>query len=481
VILLAELSLWVALLMSAWAALVSIAGTRLRRADLIESGARSARVTALMLVLAALGLWTALLRRDFSVAFVASHTTSNLPGLYAMAAFWSAEPGWSLFFALVLSLSLLFAARRGDDAGAYVTGLCALILAIVLTRVCVYANPFVRLDWIPSDGLGLLPSLQHPGVQLHLLLLFIGCALSVVAGVSGVAAIEKLYGAGQAAISPSSSWAFKAWLCATAAMLIGMWSAHAELGWTGSWMLYPAEGGEIFLWLALSARLLSARRGLYDIFVLALAGVCLFRAIPTVVSAPARFADQMSGSVMAALLVILCGGLISFLLLRRKTSLTNRTFGALAFLAGALLLGASVGAARWTRIYTTEISTGASRDLSDAFGRAQRVTLQSLSEYNVINRELTTALVSFTGSDGRKLVASEVARSVDSRGAATSPASGETGTSSSFGQDISVRVRSIPSRSGIVATIGFEPLVELAWVACVLLYVGGIIALRPKK
>ena len=47
-ILVGELSLWVALLMAAWAATVSFAGGQMRRGDLIESGERAVYATLAM-------------------------------------------------------------------------------------------------------------------------------------------------------------------------------------------------------------------------------------------------------------------------------------------------------------------------------------------------------------------------------------------------------------------------------------------------
>ena len=72
VILVGELSLWVALLMAAWAATMSFAGGALRREDLIASGVRGLYATFAMVILASIGLWTALLTHDFSLEYVAS-------------------------------------------------------------------------------------------------------------------------------------------------------------------------------------------------------------------------------------------------------------------------------------------------------------------------------------------------------------------------------------------------------------------------
>ncbi|MEA2762216.1 MAG: cytochrome c-type biosis protein CcmF, partial [Gemmatimonadaceae bacterium] len=90
-ILVGELSLWVALLMAAWAATVSFAGGQMRRGDLIESGERALYATLAMVVLASIGLWTALLTHDFSIKYVASFTSANLPKVYTITAFWGGQ------------------------------------------------------------------------------------------------------------------------------------------------------------------------------------------------------------------------------------------------------------------------------------------------------------------------------------------------------------------------------------------------------
>src|SRR5690606_18503388 len=60
-ILLGELSLWIALLMTGWAATVSFAGGRLCRPDLVASGERAVYASTLFVVLASAGLLTALI------------------------------------------------------------------------------------------------------------------------------------------------------------------------------------------------------------------------------------------------------------------------------------------------------------------------------------------------------------------------------------------------------------------------------------
>src|SRR5262245_24074626 len=82
VILLGELALWVALLMATWSATVSFAGGRIGRADLVASGERALYATFAFVLLSSLGLWSALLSSDFSLRYVASYTSANLPAVY---------------------------------------------------------------------------------------------------------------------------------------------------------------------------------------------------------------------------------------------------------------------------------------------------------------------------------------------------------------------------------------------------------------
>src|SRR5579871_3302580 len=102
-ILIGELSLWVALLFAGWACAVSFAGAGLKRADLAATGERAMYATWGFIVLASLGLWTALVQHDFSLRYVASYTSANLPLLYTLTAFWAGQEGSMLFWALILS------------------------------------------------------------------------------------------------------------------------------------------------------------------------------------------------------------------------------------------------------------------------------------------------------------------------------------------------------------------------------------------
>src|SRR5690242_16293559 len=92
------------MLMAAWSTTVSFAGATGNRRDLIHSGERAVYATAGFVVLASIGLWTALFAHDFSIKFVASYTSANLPKVYTFTAFWAGQAGSLLFWCLILAL-----------------------------------------------------------------------------------------------------------------------------------------------------------------------------------------------------------------------------------------------------------------------------------------------------------------------------------------------------------------------------------------
>jgi cytochrome c biogenesis factor len=48
------------------------------------------------------------------------------------------------------------------------------VLIFFLATMCLGANPYERLDWIPPDGRGMNPQLQNPGMAIHPPNLYLG-------------------------------------------------------------------------------------------------------------------------------------------------------------------------------------------------------------------------------------------------------------------------------------------------------------------
>ena len=251
-ILVGELSLWIALLMCAWSATLSFAGGRLRRTDLIHSGERGLYAGFGFVVLASAGLWTALLTSDFSVRYVASFTSANLPTIYKISAFWGGQAGSMLFWCLILAgyAALATWVNRRDNRALmpWVTGTNALVLLFFVATTVFASNPFERLDWVPADGRGLNPQLQNPAMAVHPPLLYLGyVATAIPFGFAIAALITRRLDAEW--LGAVRRWSLVSWVFLTLGIVLGMWWAYVELGWGGYWMWDPVENASLLPWL----------------------------------------------------------------------------------------------------------------------------------------------------------------------------------------------------------------------------------------
>ena len=261
-ILVGELSLWIALLVAVWATIVSwsgaLSGRDAPRMDLIVSGRRAIYATFVAALVASIGLWDALLRHDFSLAYVASESSSDMPVPYVIAAFWSGPYGSILFGALCLascSAIAIFAIRRRDPEHAAITaGTLGAILAVSIAVVCLAGNPFARLELAPADGSGLDPQLQNPGMALHLASLFLGYAATAVPFALAIAALvtRRL---DNAWVALARRWSLVSWSFLTTAIVLGMWWSYRDLGRAAFWTWDAVDNALLMTWLACTAAL----------------------------------------------------------------------------------------------------------------------------------------------------------------------------------------------------------------------------------
>lgn len=279
--------IWGSFFLLLYATLISLAARRTMQGPWSRSACRALQAAAAFVVLACGLLVTALLRCDFSLEYVAAHTSTTLPPLYRATALWAGQAGSLLVW---LSLLLVFTAatlpsvrRKAPHAlpGFLLLGSTTGLFFTLL--LLVFDSPFAHLAQPALEGRGMNPLLQNPGMVLHPPLLFVGyvgfalpCAWAVGSLLSGDRTGRWIVW--------SRGWTLASWLFLTAGIVLGAQWAYVELGWGGYWAWDPVENASLLPWLSATAFLhtarLQERRGLFPVWNAALAGIsfllCIF-------------------------------------------------------------------------------------------------------------------------------------------------------------------------------------------------------------
>jgi cytochrome c-type biogenesis protein CcmF len=404
-ILVGELALWVALLMAAWASTVSFAGGALHRDDLIASGRRGIYATFAMVLVASVGLWTALLTRDFSLEYVAGHISANMPNVYVFTAFWSGQAGSMLFWALILSFysAIVVYANRERNAALlpYAAGTLGAIILFFLATTCFKANPYTRLDWTPMDGRGMNPQLQNPGMAIHPPNLYLGYVATAIPFSFAIAALltRRLDAQWLAVVR---RWSLLSWFFLTCGIVLGMWWAYVELGWGGYWAWDPVENASFLPWLTgtafLHSIMIQEKRGMLRkwnvvlvvvTFLLSIFGTFITRS--GVIESVHSFAQSPVGTWFAVFFFAATGATIYLVATRlkdleAKAELESMVSREAAFLYNNLVLVGIAFAVLWGTLFP----------ILSEWVRAEKITVGP-PFFNAVNRPLGLLLLALTG------------------------------------------------------------------------------------
>ncbi len=263
---------------------------------------------------------------DFSVAYVASTSNSQLPLFYKVAALWGAHEGSLLLWVLILSLwSLAVAAfSRGLPIGfaSRVIGVMGLISAGFMLFTLWTSNPFARLIPAAGDGADLNPVLQDFALAIHPPMLYMGyVGFSVAFAFACAAMLEGRLD--QAWAKWTRPWTIFAWMFQTIGIALGSWWAYYELGWGGWWFWDPVENASFMPWLVGTALIhslsVTEKRGIFKswtlllaifAFSLSLVGTFLVRS-GVLVSVHSFATDPKRGLYILAFLIATIGGSLS--------------------------------------------------------------------------------------------------------------------------------------------------------------------------
>ncbi len=224
--------------------------------------AGTASVAQFVLVTTAFGaLMWCYVTSDFSVLNVAQNSHTNKPLIYKIAGVWSNHEGSMLLWIFILGLyglaMSLFGGNLPPSLRARALSVQAMISVGFILFILLTSNPFLRLDPVPTNGAGLNPLLQDPGLAFHPPFLYLGyVGFSMAFSFAIAALIEGRVDAAWARwVRP---WTLVAWGFLTFGIAMGSWWAYYTLGWGGWWYWDPVENASFMPWLAGTALLHSS-------------------------------------------------------------------------------------------------------------------------------------------------------------------------------------------------------------------------------
>jgi cytochrome c-type biogenesis protein CcmF len=231
-----------------------LAATRRRRR--LAASAQNALVAAFgAAAVAAAVLLGGLLRHDFSLTYVADHTSRKLPTLYTISAFWGGQEGSLLLWLLVLTgyaaLAVLLDRHAGRELLVWVVPVLGVVGSFFALLLVAVASPFSTQP-APADGLGLNPSLQNPYMVAHppaLYLGYVGLTIPFAFAIGALLAGRS----DERWIVATRRWTLVAWGFLGVGQLLGAHWAYVEVGWGGYYAWDPVENAALMPWLAATA------------------------------------------------------------------------------------------------------------------------------------------------------------------------------------------------------------------------------------
>lgn len=319
-----------ALLIAGYSVIAAILGARWEAPEVLRSARRGVFAVCVLLVGAGLVLVTAFLTHDFSLRYVAEHSSRTMPRHLIVAAFYSGQAGSLLYWALALSVfSAIVVWQQRHRHRALMPYVIAVLMGVetFFTFVLGFvSSPFERSVVVPADGVGLNPLLYDSGMLYHPPMLLAGYmswtvpfAFAIAALVTGRLDSEW--------IRATRRYALVAWLILGMGNLLGGWWAYRVLGWGGYWGWDPVENAAIMPWFLGTAYLHSVmiqeRRGMLKVWNIALllATFCLcifgtFVVRSGVISSVHSFATSSIGPYYLGFLGLVTLGSVGLMLWR---------------------------------------------------------------------------------------------------------------------------------------------------------------------
>ena len=327
-------------------------------------------------------LLIALARHDFTFAYVAEHTSRDLPLPYTLSAFWGGQEGSLLLWLDILTgyaALAVFLNRRQRELMAWTVPVFGVLAVFFSFMLCFVSSPFHQQP-APADGAGMVPSLQNPYMLAHPPMLYLGyVGLSVPFAFAMGALLSGR--TDERWIVATRRWTLAAWTFLGIGQLLGSHWAYTEIGWGGYYAWDPVENAAFMPWLVATAFLHSVmiqeKRGMLKVwnmvlvalaFNLSIFGTFLTRS--GVINSVHSFSQSPIGAWILGFLIFTVAFSVALIrwrlpLLRTKTRLESLVSREATFVYNNLLLVALALTILWGVLWPVlSQAVGQTRSLS---------------------------------------------------------------------------------------------------------------------
>lgn len=252
---LGQASILMAMALALYAIVAGILGAVRRDARLQTS----ARFTAIAVFLATTTgiavIEVGLLMNDFSMKYVAEHSSLGSPTWVKVVTLWAALEGSILLWAWLLTAytAVLALTAPNNILRPWALVIMQIVQVFFIGVVAFVANPFTVLPNPPLDGPGPNALLQnHWMMAIHPVLMYLGfVGLTVPFAFAMAALITRRPGTEW--MTQTRLWTITGWGFLSAAIIAGGWWSYEVLGWGGYWAWDPVENVSFMPWLTATA------------------------------------------------------------------------------------------------------------------------------------------------------------------------------------------------------------------------------------
>ena len=193
---------------------------------------------------------------DFSLLNVWSNSHTSKPLIYKISGSWGNHEGSMLLWCWVMALYGFFVTINIQKLTSYFKLRILMFQGILcfgfVTFLKLKSDPFEKLSPVPSEGIGLNPLLQDPGLAFHPPFLYLGyVGLSIVWSFALAGLYNKKFDKSWA--THTKPWVILSWIFLSIGITLGSYWAYYELGWGGFWFWDPVENASLIPWIVATA------------------------------------------------------------------------------------------------------------------------------------------------------------------------------------------------------------------------------------